>query len=439
MNQSLETPTDPSVDLDLRAFIRPGDVVVWGQACGEPSTLTEQLVSQRDVLGGIRCFVGIPAAATLTADTVSGLSPFSYCGTGSNRALHDAGLLGIVPGHYSMLPRLLSHGNARADVVLVQVSAPDDQGQHALGLTDDYLSTAIDSARVVLVEINDQVPFTLGARTLTADDWTHAITTSRPPAEIFPTPADPVLTQVAQTVASLIDDGATLQFGIGSLPEAVLAELTDRRDLGVHSGIINNAAMALMKSGVITGARKTVDPGVAIAGFLTGTRELFEFAHRNPALQLRSTQYTHDATILAAQRQLVAINSAIEVDLTGQVNAEAIGPRYVGAVGGAMDFLRGAARSDGGIPIVALPSTARGASRIVSQLSGPVSTPRADAGVIVTEHGVADLRGTTVSERITAMIAIAHPDHRAELEHAAATHRSHTPSRAERGSQENRR
>jgi len=314
---------------------------------------------------------------------------------------------------------MLSSGPLRADVVLVQVSPPDAEGRHSLGLADDYLSAALDTARVVIAEVNDQVPFTAGARTLTAEEWTAAIHTSATPGRL---PAGRVSAQtrsVAKRVAALIQDGSTLQFGIGAVPEAVLAELGDHRDLGIHSGILNDTAMRLMEDGVANGARKTIDKGVAVAGLLGGTEPLFRFADRNPRLALRSTAYTHDPEVLAASHQLVAINAAIEVDLTGQVNAEVAAGRYVGAVGGAVDFLRGAARSPGGLPIVALPSTAKGSSRIVAKLSGPTTTPRSEPLIVVTEHGVADLRGLPVPARVERMIAIADGAHRAELEAAA--------------------
>lgn len=406
--------------LDLSRFIRPGDTITWGQMCAEPATLTELLVAQADGIGSLRCFVGIPAGASVRADTVpEALSVHSFCGTGTNAELHARGLLEIWPVHYSTLPGLLSGGHLHADVVLVQVSPPDADGRHSLGLADDYFSAALDTARVVIAEINDQVPFTYGARTLGADDFAASIRTSRVPGQV-PTPSfgeDTV--RVARNVADLVPDGATLQFGIGALPEAVLTQLHEHRALGIHSGVINDAAMDLVEAGVVTGGLKTHDRGVAIGGLLGGTTRLFRWAHRNPGLELRPTAYTHDPEVLATSHRMTAINAAIEVDLTGQVNAEVAADRYVGAVGGAVDFLRGAARSRGGVPIVALPSTTRGTGRIVARLSGPVSTPRSEDLVIVTEHGAADLRGLPLSQRVEQMIAIAHPDHRAELDASA--------------------
>ncbi len=413
--------------IDLAQYLCPGDRITWGQTCAEPTTLVEALLRQADRIGDLRCFVGIPAQSALTVDTVpDSLDVHSYCGTGSNSALHAAGRLEIWPINYSALPALLSGGGFHAEVVFVQVSPPDELGRHSLGLADDYFSAAIDTARVVIAEINDQVPFTLGARTMTADQFTAAIEVSRPPGDV-PTPAtDDVSRAVARRVAELVPDEATLQFGIGALPEAVLAELFGHRDLGIHSGIINDTAMRLVEAGVANGSRKSHDRGVAIAGLFGGTRDLFDWAHHNPAVELRPTAYTHDPRVLASSHRMVAINAAIEVDLTGQVNAELAAGRYVGAVGGARDFLRGAGRSKGGVPIVALPSTVSTRSgariqRIVSRLSGPVSTPRSEGFVVVTEHGVADLREATLSQRVERMIAIADPDHRAELD-ASAEH-----------------
>lgn len=224
---------------------------------------------------------------------------------------------------------------------------------------------------------------------------------------------------IGRHVANLIDDGATLQTGIGSIPDAVLAQLHDRRELGVHSGSIADGFVDLHEAGVVTNSCKSIDLGVSVGGVLIGGQKLRRFAHCNRSLELRGTDYTHNPRVLGSIERFVAINSAIEVDLTGQANTEVAGGRYVGAVGGIVDFLRGAQTSRGGIPIVALPSTAGARSRIVSTLTGPVTVARSDACVVVTEHGVADLRGLTLSQRVPRMIAIADPAHRESLERAA--------------------
>jgi acetyl-CoA hydrolase len=215
--------------------------------------------------------------------------------------------------------------------------------------------------------------------------------------------------KIGAWIAEMIPDEATLQLGIGSIPDAVLNHLGDKRDLGVHSELFSDGLIDLVEKGIVTNDKKTLHPGKIIAGFMFGSQRLYEFVQDNPIIEMHPTDYVNDPFIIAQNDKMIAINSAIEVDLSGQVNAEIADGRYVGAVGGAGAFLRGASASKGGLPIVALPATARGRSRIVCQLSGPVSTARADAGIIVTEHGVADLRGLSLSRRRDAMLAIADP------------------------------
>ena len=412
---------DPTADLDFAAWVRPGDSVLWGQAAAEPLPLVAALLEQRHRIGGrFRVFLGIPApGSSLTAEHADCIDFIGYCGTGTNRALATAGKLDVLPCHYSQFPDLLSSGSLAIDVLLLQVSPPDEQGRYSLGLAHEYLVPVVERARVVIAEVNRQAPWTFGERVLTADDFDAIVHTDRAlPAVGHPAPGD-VEHAIAARVSELIEDGATLQAGLGAIPEAILDRLGDRRDLGVHSGAIGDAIARLAASGALTNARKTRDCGITVTGVALGGRATHEFIHRNPAVQFRSTRYTHDASVLASIERFVALNSAIEVDLTGQINAEQAAGSYVGAVGGAVDFLRGAARSRGGLPIVALPSTAGQHSRIVSRLSGPVSTSRADAGLIVTEHGVADLRGQPLSERIRRMIAIADPRCRETLERAS--------------------
>jgi acyl-CoA hydrolase len=246
---------------------------------------------------------------------------------------------------------------------------------------------------------------------------TATVRTSRPPAEYYAArPVQSAEAAIAGQVAGLVEDGATVQIGIGSMPSAVLHALAGHRDLGIHSGMITDAVADLIEAGAVTGARKTVDRGQVVTGFLMGTAALFARAAGNRAVVLRDTTYTHDPAVLAAQHRFTAINAAIEVDLSGQANTEVMRGRYVGAVGGAVDFMRGAARSEGGLAITVLPSTAGPASRIVASLSGPASIARSDAGLVVTEHGVADLRGQPLRERQRRMLAIADPAHRSALE-----------------------
>jgi acyl-CoA hydrolase len=407
--------------LDLARYVRPGALVAWGQGCAEPLTLTEALAGQRQHLGGVRCFAGISTAAAVRPEHCDYLSFSSYTAAGANRALSEAGLLEIVPCHYSQLPEILSRGALRVGVLFLALPSAGPDGTFGLGLAADYLAPLIGRAATVIAEVNDQVPDIGGDRRLSRGEIDVLVHTSRPPAQYPARPASDVDKAIAEHVAGLVPDGATVQLGIGSLPAVVLRHLHGHRDLGVHSGMITDEIAELIEAGVVTGARKSVDRGLTVTGLLLGTSALIKTAAVDKSIQLRDTRYTHDQAVLATQHVLVAVNSAIEVDLTGQANIEVAAGRYVGGTGGAADFLRGAARSEGGMPVLALPSTAGPsaagtASRIVARLNGPAGLSRADAGVIVTEYGVADLRGLSLARRRERMIAIAHPDHRAALD-----------------------
>ena len=403
--------------LDLSRHIGRGAMVVWGQAVAEPTTLTAALFAQRHQIGGFRCFVGSPAPGTSTAiEHRDCVSFYSYTGAGVNGALAQHNALDIAPVHYSELPRLLgATGPLAVDAVLLRVPRPDRSGRFSIGMANEYLTAALDSARTVIVEVDDSLPLIRG-RTLDPADVTAVVDSHSGPLTMparEPTDTD---LRIADHVAALIDDGSTLEFGIGSLPDAIAGRLTGHRRLGIHTGALGDGVAALLESGAADNSRKHRDTGITVAGVSMGSARVLTLLRNDPHLEIRETEYTHDAEVLASQRSFVAVNSAVEVDLSGQVNAEVADGRYVGAVGGAIDFARGARNSAGGTAIIALPSTARGRSRIVNRLGGPVSTPRSDVGVIVTEFGVADLRGRTITERVETMIAIAHPDHRNELD-----------------------
>ncbi|WP_454806680.1 acetyl-CoA hydrolase/transferase family protein [Paraburkholderia fungorum] len=388
---------------------------MWGQSHAEPVTLMRALVAQRDRLRRIRIFLGIGLADVLTPEHADAFDFLAYCGSGSNRKLARAGVLDILPAHYSQLPGLIRSGALRIDVVMLQVSPPDKHGRYSLGLAREYLVEAVKNARTLIAEVHADVPWTYGEPYLRASDI-DLLVESEPTFPDAPASVPgPVEQAIGQHVAALVEDGATLQTGIGAIPDAVLAQLRSRRDLGVHTGSIGDGIAALCEAGVITNARKTIDAGMTVGGVIIGSERVRRFAHRNPSLMLRGTEYTHNPDVLRRIDRFVAINSAVEVDLTGQVNAEVAAGAYVGAVGGIGDFLRAAQVSPGGVPIIALPSTAGQHSRIVTQLSGPVTIPRSDACVIVTEYGVADLRGLSLAQRIPKLIAVAHPDHRERL------------------------
>lgn len=399
----------------LSSLIRPGDTVMWGQSHAEPVTLMRALVAQRHSFERIRVFLGIGLADVLTPEHADAIDFLAYCGSGANRKLARANVLDILPAHYSQLPELIRCGALRIDVVMLQVSPPDEHGRYSLGLAREYLVEALKHARAIVAEVHPDVPWTYGGPFLRAADIDLLVTSDTPFPDAAATTPGPVEQAIGQHVASLVEDGATLQTGIGAIPDAVMAALHDKRDLGVHTGSIGDGIAALCEAGVVTNARKTIDAGITVGGVIIGSARVRHFAHRNPALELRGTEYTHNPHVLRRIERFTAINSAVEVDLTGQVNAEVVGGTYVGAVGGVGDFLRAAQASRGGVPIVALPSTAGAHSRIVTKLSGPVTVPRSDACVIVTEYGIADLRGLSLAQRVPKMIAIAHPDHRERL------------------------
>ncbi len=401
------------MSVDLARVIRPGDGIVIGQACAEPQTLVEALVAQRAAFSGATLFLGINYSGIVRPEHADHLRLTAYCGAGHNRALADAGVLDIHPHLYSRLGALIRSRAIRADVVLVQVSLPNARGQYSLGLAAEYLVPALETCRAIVAEVNDEVPWTHCDRVLEEKDFALSIRSSRPPAPLPHGAPGELERAIARHAAAFVPDGATLEFGLGSLPDAILSFLSDRKGLRVHSGAVGDGIVDLMQRGVIT---------EAVCGVLLGTKKLFDFAHQNPKVQLRPSDYTHDPRVLARIERFVAINSAVEVDLTGQVNAEVANGSYVGAVGGALDFIRAANHSPGGVSLIVLPSSVdTRVSRIVSKLSGPVATPRSEAGVIVTEHGAADLRGLTLRERARRMIAIAHPAFRKQLEREAGT------------------
>lgn len=368
--------------MNLASLVRPGDGIIWGQACAEPQTLVESLIAQRARLGGQRggvgVFLGSSYSGLVRPEHADHLRLTSYCGTGSNRALVQAGVLDLLPVPYSQLDSLIRSKTIKCDVVMLQVSPPNARGEYSLGLGVEYLAAALDMARVVIAEVNDQVPWTNTDVLLKDGDIDLKVETSRPASEV---PAGKAEQAIGHHAAPFIPENATLETGIGALPNAVLAALRGRRGLRMHTGAIPDGAADLQLESCVGGA-------------LMGTRRLFDWARDNPRLRLRSTVETHGAAALARIERFVAINSAVEVDFTGQANGELAAGHYVGAVGGALDFARAANQSPGGVNITVLP-----ASRLVEKLSGPVSVPRSEAGVVVTEKGAADLRGCSLRER----------------------------------------
>lgn len=345
-----------------------------------------------------------------------------FVGPGDRQAV-NTGKADYTPVFLSEIPGLFSSGALPLDVALLHVSPPDEHGFMSLGVEVLASQAAAKAARTVIVQVNDQMPRVLGDSFLHLSD-VHAIVECSEPLPEFPCGEfGAVEQQIGARIADLIPDGATLQLGIGTIPDAVLASLTGKRDLGIHTEMISDGVMKAMEAGIITGDKKTLHPGKVIATLVLGSRTLYQYADNNPAFELHPSSYTNDPFIVAQHENLVAINSALEIDLTGQVCADSIGTAMYSGFGGQLDFIRGAARARGGKPIIALPATARGGemSRIVPVLKpgAGVVTTRGDVHFVVTEFGVAQLYGKSLRQRARVLIDIAHPQFREALERAA--------------------
>ena len=394
-------------------------MVVAAQVLGEPTALIEELFSRADELAGVTLFVGMSVTGVLTR-VPPGIGLVSSVGMAPNSELIAAERMRLVPCHMSELPWLLTEGPLRADVALVLLSPPDADGYCSLGVTSDYAWPAVQAAPVVLAEINDNVPVIAGDTRVHVSRLAQAVRTSRPLPQYQRAAPTDLERRIAGHVAGYIRDGSCLQIGFGRLGEAVLQSVAGRRDLGVHAGMVGDTILEMMRDGVITNARKGGDRGLAVAGSVLGSARAIALAAQAPSLRIVSIAQTHDPARIEALPDFVCVNSALEVDLLGQVNTETAGGRYVGALGGAVDFLRAAARSPGGRSVVALPATtSRGRPRIVD-LVERVSALGADVDVIATEYGTAELRGRSTGDRARAIIEIAAPEQRETLRAAAA-------------------
>lgn len=340
----------------------------------------------------------------------------------NTRAAVASGEADYAPVFLSEVPALFRRGILPLDAVFIHVSPPDLHGFCSLGVSVDATRAAVETATVIIAQINRNMPRTHGDGQVHADQIAFAVEIDDPLFEHPPAPLTETERSIAHHVAGLVDDGATLQMGIGAVPDAVLAALHSHKDLGIHSEMFSDGIIDLVKRGVITGRLKRTHPGKIIGSFAMGTRRLYDFMHDNPQIAMLDVAYVNDTAVIRRNPRVTAINSALEVDMTGQVCADSIGTFLYSGVGGQMDFIRGASLSEGGKPIIALPSvTSRGNSRLVVNLKegAGVVTTRANVHYIVTEHGVAYLYGKTLRERARALIAIASPDHRESLERAA--------------------
>ena len=415
----MSTRSGLSSTLDFSAHLRADDVVTWPQGTGEPLGLTRRLVEQRHALPPLQLFVGMTTSKTLSPEQADRFRFRVLNGAGSTRKLTAGNVADIVPCHVSAVPALVRSGAIRVDVLLLRAKPHPKRGYFTVGVMADFVPALVAAARCVIAEVDERLPVTAQDALVAASDI-DVLTQCDADEILLPDPEpEEVDKRVAAHVAALIPDGATIQVGVGGLPVAVCRALGNHRDLGVHSGVISDVIVDLVEQGVVTNARKGIDVGRTVTGGLFGSRRLMDFADGNDTLEMRSSEYTHNQQVLARVQNLYAINSGIEVDLTGNVNSEVAAGRYLGAIGGQVDFVRGAFASPGGRAIIALSSTTPDGkhSRIVASLEGrPVTTPRADADIVVTEYGVADLRGRSFSERTQRLRMIAHPDFRDRLQ-----------------------
>ncbi len=330
----------------------------------------------------------------------------------------------FTPVLLSEFPLLFKNGHLPVDVALIHVSPPDEHGFCSLGVEVGLTKSAAESAKLIIAEVNDQMPRTLGDSFIHVGRLNYIVPVNYPIPELSMTEdgESEIIEKIAGHIAGLIPDGATMQLGIGAIPDAVLKYLYDKKDLGIHTELFSDGVIDLVNAGVLTNARKTLHPGKIVAGFILGTQRLYDWVDDNPMIELHRTEYVNDPFVIAQNERMVAVNSAIEVDLTGQVCADSIGPKLYSGVGGQLDFIYGASRAKDGVPIIALPSTVAlkdGAvvSRIAAMLKhgAGVVTTRNHVRFIVTEYGIAELYGKTIRQRAQALINIAHPEFREEL------------------------
>jgi acyl-CoA hydrolase len=402
--------------MSLLDTITPGALLVAGQVLGEPTALLDTLFDER--LPDVRLFVGMSLTSVLERAPAE-VRLLSFVGMGANAKLLAQGRLSLIPCHMSELSWSMTAGPLRPDVALVLVSPPDSNGMCSLGVASDYIWPAVAAAPVVLAELNENVPRIEGDTAIPFDRFDGFVESDRKLPDYRRSRPSDTEELIANRVSEFVREGSCIQIGVGKLGDAVLAAAAGRRELGVHTGMVGETILELVRDGVITNARKTVDPGLTVAGSILGGPDAVTLAAATPGLRLRSVDHTHSAAVISSIDDFLSVNSAIEVDLVGQVNAEVAGGRYLGGIGGSVDYLRPAVRAPGGRSVIALPATARGGiSRVVARVQR-VTVARSDVDVVVTEYGVAELRGTSEAQRAKRLIEIAAPQHRDGLREAA--------------------
>src|SRR5271157_4413236 len=413
--RKLQTPDDAlrCVESGMRVYIQPG--------CAEPETLVEALMRRGPCVNDVEIVhMMTMGCAPYVAPEMEGHFRHNAIFIGANvRDAINSGRADYTPIYLSEIENLFESGAMPLDVALIEVSPPDSHGYCSFGVGVDTTLTAAKCARWVVAQVNDQMPRTYGDSFIHVSDIDVVVDSSRPLCALKKLEITDLHVVIARNVASLIEDGAVLQTGIGGIPDAVLPFLNDRKDLAVHSELVSDGVIPLIERGVITGARKNFKPRKVILGFALGSKKLFDFVDNNPIFEFHPTAYTNDPGFIARNDNMVAINSALQIDLTGQVCSDSIGNQFYSGIGGQVDFIRGASRSKGGKPIIAIPSTAKQGtiSRIVPMLDpgAGVVTSRGLVRYVVTEYGVAFLHGKSIRERAKALIDIAHPKFREGL------------------------
>jgi acyl-CoA hydrolase len=410
---------------DAIRVVRNGDTIVIPTAVGEPPALLTALSEARRDFRGVTVSQILPVRkyGYLDPETVEHVRHSAYFFSGASRPGGQAGWIDFVPAYFSELPSLINNDLTPADVVFSMASPMDEHGFFSLSLATDYTMAAIAKARVVVLEVNPNVPFANGDCHIHISQIAALTESEDPILEVGLPKIGPVQEAIGKYVADMIPDGATLQIGYGGIPDAVVMQLTDKHDLGIHTEMVGDGIMSLVEAGVVTNRRKNYHPGKMLATFALGSKKLYQFMHRNPALEMHPVDFTNDPYLAGQNDNLHAINATMQIDFLGQCGSESLGSAPYSGTGGQSDFVRAANRSKGGKAFIVLPSTAKDdtISRIVPTLSPGthVSTSKNDINYVVTEHGVAQLRGKTAKQRTEALIGIAHPNFRGELREAA--------------------
>ncbi|MDM0067569.1 acetyl-CoA hydrolase/transferase C-terminal domain-containing protein [Variovorax sp. J31P207] len=401
--------------------VRDGDLIIVPTGVGEPPALLTALSVQRRDFRDVKVsqILAMRKYAYIDPETTQHVRHVALFFGGATRAGGQEGWIDFIPNYFSEIPAQIERGQIPADVVFSMASPMDAHGYFALSLGADYTMAAVARARAVVLEVNPNVPFANGNCHVHVSQVAALVESSDPVLEVGLPKIGPVQQAIGKHVAELIEDGSTLQIGYGGIPDAVVMQLTDKRDLGIHTEMLGDGILTLIEAGVVTNRRKNYLPGKTVATFALGSNKLYRFMDRNPAVEIHPVNFTNDPALAGLNDNLVAINATLQIDLLGQCGSESLGHAPFSGTGGQSDFVRAANRSRGGKAFIVLPSTAKGdtISRIVPSLSPGthVSTSKNDINYVVTEHGVAQLRGKSAKQRAQELIAIAHPDFRAEL------------------------